>query len=365
MGGYIGYDPNGESAGAIAAAEGYADQAQTTLKTFQGMFYGSASSDPATDPLGALPTDGDTYWNSTYKVLMVRQGGSWERTRADYTSNVATGGGTADAGTATVSPAPASLTNMLSVRVAWVGANTSTTPNFNLNGLGAKTICKADNKALAVGDISGAGFVADLIYSVSFDKWVLMNPGAAVPFTGLQSLWIPAAAMVPRLTNGPSQGQTETSTNKVQIRTLDFDASTTEYAQFQAKMPKGWDEGTITFYAVWSHAATTVNFGVVWGLRGMALSDGNALDTAMGTARTVLDTGGTTDTVYHSAISGAMTLGNGPAEGDYVVFEVFRLAASGPTIQGGDATYTSDTMAIDARLHGILAVLTMNSATDA
>lgn len=363
--GFIGRDPNGETAGAVEAAEGYATQAQDTLNAFKGQYYGSASSDPVLDPNGDLPTDGDTYWNSIYKVLMVRQGGIWERTRADYTANVAAGGGTADAGTATVSPTPASLSNMLSVRVSWVGASTSTTPTFDLNGLGAKTICKADNKPLAAGDISGAGFIADLIFSAAFDKWVLLNPGAAVPFTGTQSLWIPASAMVPRLTNGPSQGQTETSTNKVQIRTLDFDASTTEYAQFQVKMPKGWDEGTVTFYAVWSHAATTVNFGVVWGLRGTALSDGNAIDTAMGTARTTLDTGGTTDTVYHSAISGAMTLGNVPAEGDYVVFEVFRLAASGPTIQGGDATYTSDTMAIDARLHGILVVLTMNSATDA
>jgi hypothetical protein len=40
-----------------------------------------------------------------------------------------------------------------------------------------------------------------------------------------------------------------------------------EYAQFSIAMPKSWNEGTLTFAPVWSHPATTTNFGVVFDLQ--------------------------------------------------------------------------------------------------
>lgn len=171
---------------------------------------------------------------------------------------------------------------------------------------------------------------------------------------GKQTIFIPAAAMVSRTTNGAAAGTVETTTNKVMAKTLDFDTTTAEYAQFQIQMPKSWDEGTVTFAAVWSHAATTTNFGVAWSLQAVALSNDDALDTAFGTKQTVTDTGGTTNDVYVTAESSAITIAGTPASQDYVIFQVERTVAD-----------AGDTMAIDARLHGLQVYFSTNAANDA
>jgi hypothetical protein len=170
----------------------------------------------------------------------------------------------------------------------------------------------------------------------------------------IQTCWIPAGAMISRTTNGAAAGTVETTTNKNMIKTLDFDATTAEYAQFSINMPKGWDEGTVTAAFVWSHAATTTNFGVAWELAGVAVSDDDAMDVAFGTAGTVTDTGGTTNDCYITAASSAITIAGTPATNDLVMFQVNRTPANG-----------SDTMAIDARLHGVRLMYAINTLTDA
>lgn len=160
---------------------------------------------------------------------------------------------------------------------------------------------------------------------------------------GKQTIWIPAAAWVPRTTNGPSTGTLEMTTNKNMVKTLDFDASTQEFAQFDIRMPKSWDGGTITFIPVWSHAATVTNFGVVWGLDAIAVSDDDALDASWGTPQTSSDTGGTTNDCYQGPESSAITINGSPATGDLVMLRIHRDPANG-----------SDTMAVDARLHGVV-----------
>jgi hypothetical protein len=171
---------------------------------------------------------------------------------------------------------------------------------------------------------------------------------------GKQTIFVPASSMLPRITNGPSLGSLETATNRVNVSTLDFDPTTQEFAQFQIAMPKSWDEGTVTYEVIWYHPSTTTNFGVVWSLAGVALSDTNALDTAFGTAVQVTDTGGTTNALYDSPESTAVTIGNVPAENDYVIFQIARVPADG-----------SDTMAVDARLLGIRLFYTTNAGNDA
>jgi hypothetical protein len=170
---------------------------------------------------------------------------------------------------------------------------------------------------------------------------------------GKQTIWVPAGSMTARTTNGPAAGTLETTTNKVMIKTLDFDAAAAEHAQFSVQMPKGWNEGTVSALFVWSHAATTTNFGVVWGIQGVAVSDDDALDVAFGTAQTVADTGGTTNDLYRSSETSAVTIAGTPAENDVVIFQVYR-----------DATNGSDTLAIDARLHGVALFYTTNANTD-
>lgn len=181
----------------------------------------------------------------------------------------------------------------------------------------------------------------------TWSSWTQICPA------GKQPIYIPAAAMVSRTTNGAASGTAEMSTNKQMLKTLDFDTTTQEFAQFSIRMPKAWNESTITFIPVWSHAATTTNFGVVWALEAVAISNDDTLDASWGTAGTSTDTGGTTNDLYEGPESSAITIGGTPAEGDTVYFQVKRNVSDG-----------SDTMAVDARLHGILLYITTNAATD-
>ena len=171
--------------------------------------------------------------------------------------------------------------------------------------------------------------------------------------SGKQSIWVPAAAMVSRVTNGAALGIAETTTNDLMLVTKDFDASTSEGAQFSIRFPKGWNLGTVTAIPYWSHPSTTTNFGVVWAVQAVAIGDDDALDAAFGTEQTSADTGGTTDDLYIGPETSAITIGGTPALGDLVVFQVKRNVSDG-----------SDTMAVDARLHGILILYTATSFRD-
>lgn len=185
--------------------------------------------------------------------------------------------------------------------------------------------------------------------------WAIFSGGGGGSTQGKQSIPIVAASIRPSLTAGC---QTLTPLNlgsgQPDISTLDFDASTIEYAQFSIPMPKKWNAGTITARFRWSHAATSTNFGVVWGIQAVAFGDDDAMATSFGTAQTVTDTGGTTNDLYVSAETSAMTIAGTPAKEDSVYFRVYR-----------DATNGSDTLAIDARLHSVEIFVTTDADTDA
>lgn len=90
--------------------------------------------------------------------------------------------GTVDAITANFVPAVTALTEHLLLIVRAAGANTSATPTFTPASatIPAKTIVKGHNQPLVAGDISGAGFRAELQYDLALDKWVLLNPATGV-----------------------------------------------------------------------------------------------------------------------------------------------------------------------------------------
>ncbi len=172
---------------------------------------------------------------------------------------------------------------------------------------------------------------------------------------GKQMIPIMAGGIRPSITVGcASLAALASASNQPDILSLDFDPTTEEYAQFAIPLPKKWNNGTITARFRWSHAATTTNFGVVWGLQAVAVSDDDTIAVAYGTAQIVTDTGGTTNDLYVSAETSAITVAGTPAAGDTVFFRVYRKAADG-----------ADTMAIDARLHGVDVFITTNADTDA
>jgi hypothetical protein len=172
---------------------------------------------------------------------------------------------------------------------------------------------------------------------------------------GKHAVYVSAGSMQPSVTGGCAPLETIASaSSQPDIMYLAFDATTQEYAQFGIVMPKSWNEGTLTFKAHWSHPSTTTNFGVVWDLQAVAVGDDDAIAVAYGTAQTSTDTGGTTNDLYASPESSAITVAGTPATEDMVFFRLSRVTGNG-----------SDTMAVDARLHGITLYMTTDADTDA
>lgn len=171
---------------------------------------------------------------------------------------------------------------------------------------------------------------------------------------GLHTIWVPAGAMITATTSGAATASLESSTNDVNYKVFDFDASADEHVHFQIAMPKNWDESTITFQ-VWWTTAGAVTTGVAWGLQAVALSDNTAIDTSWGTPVVIQDDAqSAAGELYITSVSSAVTIGNTPAEGDLVFFRLFR-----------DVSDANDDMTQDARLIGIKIFYTSNAATDA
>lgn len=186
-----------------------------------------------------------------------------------------------------------------------------------------------------------------------------MTDGVATPIStsgtkGRHAVPIMAGSMGPSVTGGcAALASIASAANQPDIVSLNFDAVTQEYAQFSIPMPSSWNRGTITFVPIWSHAATATNFGVAWTLQAVAVSNDDPIAVSFGTAVASVDAGGTTDDIYFGPESSQITVGGSPQSGDMVFFRVSR-----------DTGNAGDTMAIDARLHGVVIYIVTNSDVD-
>ncbi len=180
--------------------------------------------------------------------------------------------------------------------------------------------------------------------------------GAALAATSLQqgkhTIWVPAGAMIPRTTNGAALNTTELASNDVMLRSMDFDQSTSEGVQFQIGMPKGWNEGTVTFVPYWTASAGSAAQTVSWKLRALACSNDDALDASFGTAQESADVLIATGVLHVGPDSSAITIGGTPAENDLVIFEVFR-------------DVSQDNLGADAKLIGVKVLITVSAGNDA
>ena len=177
---------------------------------------------------------------------------------------------------------------------------------------------------------------------------------AAVKIAGTETIWVPAQAMFGTTTNGADAQAVETQATRPELKVLDFDASTNEYAQFSVAMPKSWNLGTITFQAFWSPGDTDTGNALI-GLQGVGVANDDTSDIAFGTAVDVTDAGGgAVEDVLVSPVSGAVTIAGTPADDDYTYFQVYRNATDG-----------SDTFTGDVRLLGIKLFFTTDLANDA
>ncbi len=171
-----------------------------------------------------------------------------------------------------------------------------------------------------------------------------------VDVIGLQDLYIPAVAMWPRTTGGcASLAKTEMTTSLVNIQSLDFDQTTSEYAQFTISLPKNWNNGTVTATVYWTAASGSGT--VIWGIQGGAYSNDDALTVALGTAQTTTDTLIAANDLHISPATSAITLAGTPADADFLAFQIYRDI--------------SDTLTADAKLLGVVVQLTTDAAVSA
>ena len=183
---------------------------------------------------------------------------------------------------------------------------------------------------------------------------VLQGGGAAIKIAGTETIFVPSTAMYGTETNGADSQTVETTATRPDLKVLDFDASTQEYAQFAIAMPKSWNLGTVTFQAFWSPSNTDTG-NCIFGLQGVGVANDDTADIAFGTAAEVTDAGGgAVEDVLVTSASSAITIAGTPADDDYTFFQVYRDAADG-----------SDTFTGDARLLGIKLFYTTDAANDA
>ena len=176
----------------------------------------------------------------------------------------------------------------------------------------------------------------------------------AIKIAGKETLWVPSSAMYGATTNPADAQQVETTATRPDMKVLDFDASTDEFAQFSIAMPKSWNEGTLTYQVYWTPGSTNTG-DCIFGLQAVACADNDTIDVAYGTAVTVTDAGiGTVEDQQISSESGAVTVAGSPAAGELTYFQLFR-----------DANAGGDTFSADARVLGVKIFFTTDAANDA
>ena len=209
----------------------------------------------------------------------------------------------------------------------------------------------------AGGDVSGPAVAVDgdaVLFDSTTGK-LIKSANAKPLLVGIHSIWVPAAAMKPTVSNGcATLASTETTSGRPDMNTLDFDDAADEHAQFDVAFPKSWNKGTITFRVHHTTTATDTD-GVAWGLQGVAVGDSDTIDVAYGTAVVVTDTyQSTAEDEYVTDVSAALTIAGTPANSDRVIFRIFR-----------DVSDAADTAVEDARLLGVTILFTVDASTDA
>ena len=174
----------------------------------------------------------------------------------------------------------------------------------------------------------------------------------ALKVQGKETIYVPASAMYPTSTNGCEGPEQIELANGPELKVLDFDPSTDQFAQFSVVFPKSWNEGTVTFQAFFTVNGTDTGT-VGWGLSGVSIADDVSTNTAFGTnvLATAKAHSGVANDLDVSVESGDVTIASA-AEDCYTFFQIMRDA-------------TNDTQLVDARLMGIKLFFTTNAKNDA
>ena len=142
------------------------------------------------------------------------------------------------------------------------------------------------------------------------------------------NIWIPAGAMIPNATAGAQLGTYEFATQDINKDYFAFDGASEEFVEFSLVMDERWDRGTFKSKFYWSpgDAACTAGDTVEWEIQAGALSNDDAIDAALGTARVISDIvlAGKNADLHISDATPVITCGGTPALGDLISFKISR-----------------------------------------
>lgn len=237
--------------------------------------------------------------------------------------------------------------------------------DFGGNNMDNGGVIFLTEQAAADADVAGKGQIWVLTATPNVLKFtddagtdfLIYMPGTAIAGTdggtiGQQTVYVPAAAMEAAVTTAPAASNAvEIGTSLFAARTMDFATGADDFCYFQIQMPKSWDAGTLICQFVWSATGTTGNT-VLWAIAAVALGDDEVLTTAFPAAVSpAADTNSTTADDLMISAEVTVTVGDTPAAENFVMFEVSR-------------DVSGDTLAEDARLHGIRIHYTVDTGID-
>lgn len=169
-------------------------------------------------------------------------------------ANYVAAGGAADAYTGTVSATYlTSLTDGLQINVKFPVANATTTPYFNLNGLGNTVITREDGTVMAANDIT-ANMIGALTYSTTTSKWQFRPNGVAGASAAAASA---AAAAVSAAASSASSTSASTYAAALSGTSTTSLLIAVASKSFTASTGKQWTAGQ---FLVASSAANNANF---------------------------------------------------------------------------------------------------------
>lgn len=111
-------------------------------------------------------------------IVITDANGAWW-TFCFYRQAWVAAGGSADAITASFTPALPFVIDGTVVNVRAAAANTSATPTLQVDSNTARTITKRGGQALVAGDIPGANYECIFRYNLANTRWELLNPATA------------------------------------------------------------------------------------------------------------------------------------------------------------------------------------------
>lgn len=185
----------------------------------------------------------------------------------------------------------------------------------------------------------------DLISAADWNQNTVTNPAYLKGRLDYGYLWLVNGKWA--TTNGAAGGGSiETTSDKVNLSVMDFDATAIEYASWQLVLPPDYDAGTITYTVYYTHAASaSTDNKCVWGLSATAFAEAETLDLTYSAVVQAIGTpaDNTAYLLHKSAESGAVTILGTPTANELCVMRLSRVATDG-----------NDTLSVDARFIGML-----------